>query len=66
MISVGIPSIKILYYLLNYSRLLIPKCFFRWRLSRILFQIEHHTQYASIVKRVEYYNTLSHITSLDS
>lgn len=66
MISVGIPSIKILYYLLNYSRLLIPKCFFRWRLSRILFQIEHHTQYASIVKRVEYYNTLSHISSLDS
>lgn len=62
----GIPSIKILYFLLNYSRLAIPKKIYRNLLSRHVRAIANHPQFHTIETRAAYYNTLKTITPLDS
>lgn len=66
MLKQGIPAIKFLYFMLNYSRLAIPKYFYALQLKRVLRIIQNHTHVQLIQKRAQYYNKLTQITPLDS
>lgn len=50
---------KFVYFLSNYSRLLIPNAYYRNRLDKILSQVEHRPDKEYILKRVNYYNKLT-------
>lgn len=55
---------KFIYFGINFFRLLIPKCFFRYRLEKVLRNIEKREDANYIRERVDYYNKLSEITEL--
>ena len=52
-------NIKFIYYLKCYLRMLVPRAFCRWRLPRLLKQMESREDYDYIQKRVDYYCKLS-------
>jgi hypothetical protein len=46
---------KVVYEIVNYARMLIPKVFYRHKLHTILPYIQTHSNYNQIQQRVEYY-----------
>lgn len=49
---------KLLYYVQNYARMLVPRSWFRMRLRRVLDEAAARPDYDHIRERVDYYNKL--------